>query len=61
MPVYDDKGNVEGLKLYDPAEIPKGPAWWDVIGRNENQTNGLARYIPNENINKLPYKLIQFN
>lgn len=48
MPVYDDKGNVEGLKLYDPAEIPKGPAWWDVIGRNENQTNGLARYIPNE-------------
>lgn len=47
MPVYEG-GQVKGLKLYDPAEIPKGPAWWDVISRNENQVNGLARYIPNQ-------------
>lgn len=48
MPVYKQNGEVEGIKLYDPSEVPKGPAWWDVINRNENQTNGLARYIPNE-------------
>ncbi|CNR95227.1 Membrane-associated lipoprotein precursor [Salmonella enterica subsp. enterica serovar Typhimurium str. DT104] len=26
MPVYDANGNVEGLKLLDRDEIPKGPA-----------------------------------
>lgn len=48
MPIYSENGEVKGLKLLDQAEIPKGPAWWDIINRNENQTNGLARYIPNE-------------
>ncbi|UIF66992.1 Ig-specific serine endopeptidase MIP [Mesomycoplasma hyopneumoniae] len=52
MPVYDANGNVEGLKLLDRDEIPKGPAWWDLINRNENQASGLARYIPNEKYKK---------
>ncbi|ADK69746.1 DUF31 family protein [Mycoplasma mycoides subsp. mycoides] len=48
LPVYNDKGEVNGLQINDGSEINKGPSTVDSLGRDRFKTNGLARTIPNE-------------
>ncbi|MBZ4212484.1 DUF31 family protein [Mycoplasma sp. U97] len=48
LPVYNDKGDVEGLMINDRPETNKGPSSIDSYGREHEKTNGLARTIPNE-------------
>ncbi|WP_434326043.1 Ig-specific serine endopeptidase MIP [Mycoplasma leachii] len=48
LPVYNDKGEVNGLQINDGPEVNKGPSTVDSLGRDRFKTNGLARTIPNE-------------
>ncbi|WFQ91698.1 Immunoglobulin protease MIP [Mycoplasma feriruminatoris] len=48
LPVYDQGGNVTGLRINDGPEVNKGPSTVDSLGREQYKTNGLARTIPNE-------------
>ncbi|QVJ95205.1 Ig-specific serine endopeptidase MIP [Mycoplasma mycoides] len=62
LPVYDERGNVTGLKVNENAETPKGPSSVDSIGRSEKaKTNGLARTIPNEDYKTAAIQTYQVN
>nr|VZR99947.1 Membrane-associated lipoprotein [Mycoplasma feriruminatoris] len=62
LPVYGSDGKVSGLKIYEEAEIGKGPSVVDSLGRNEKaKTVGLARTLPNEEYKTSAIQTFQTN
>ncbi|WP_051521840.1 Ig-specific serine endopeptidase MIP [Mycoplasma leonicaptivi] len=62
LPVYDQQGNVTGLKIKEQNGPGIGPSWFDFFkDRKPAETIGLARTITNENYATQALQTFQLN